>query len=260
MKIKKLSFKTLKKYYKTGKKLLNDPIYLEGQKKSKIEFEKKVKRSEIINFLLNKINRETNYLEIGVRNPEDNYSKIKSTNKYSVDPGIEFDKNPVDFKMTSDDFFSYLDQDKVLSKDIRFDVVFIDGLHLAEQVDRDIINSLRYLKEDGFIVLHDCNPPTEWHSRENYYYRMTPAVSEWNGTTWKAFLKWRYDSSVESCCIDTDWGVGVISKKYPIGRKLHSHNLFFEFKTLDNNREEQLNLMSFDSFKKIISETIHNNP
>jgi|TARA_B110000093_G_scaffold332_1_gene334 hypothetical protein len=260
MKIKKLSFKTLKKYYKTGKKLLNDPIYLEGQKKSKIEFEKKVKRSEIINFILNKINRETNYLEIGVRNPEDNYSKIKSTNKYSVDPGIEFDKNPVDFKMTSDDFFSYLDQDKVLSKDIRFDVVFIDGLHLAEQVDRDIINSLRYLKEDGFIVLHDCNPPTEWHSRENYYYRMTPAVSEWNGTTWKAFLKWRYDSSVESCCIDTDWGVGVISKKYPIGRKLHSHNLFFEFKTLDNNREEQLNLMSFDSFKKIISETIHNNP
>nr|AOE12694.1 hypothetical protein [uncultured bacterium] len=260
MKIKKLSFKTLKKYYKTGKKLLNDPIYLEGQKKSKIEFEKKVKRSEIINFLLNKINRETNYLEIGVRNPEDNYSKIKSTNKYSVDPGIEFDKNPVDFKMTSDDFFSYLDQDKVLSKDIRFDVVFIDGLHLAEQVDRDIINSLRYLKEDGFIVLHDCNPPSEWHSRENYYYRMTPAVSEWNGTTWKAFLKWRYDSSVESCCIDTDWGVGVISKKYPIGRKLHSHNLFFEFKTLDNNREEQLNLMSFDSFKKIISETIHNNP
>ena len=260
MKIKKLSFKTLKKYYKTGKKLLNDPIYLEGQKKSKIEFEKKVKRSEIINFLLNKINRETNYLEIGVRNPEDNYSKIKSTNKYSVDPGIEFDKNPVDFKMTSDDFFSYLDQDKVLSKDIRFDVVFIDGLHLAEQVDRDIINSLRYLKEDGFIVLHDCNPPTEWHSRENYYYRMTPAVSEWNGTTWKAFLKWRYDSSVESCCIDTDWGVGVISKKYPIGRKLHSHNLFFEFKTLDNNREEQLNLMSFDSFKKIISETIHNSP
>jgi len=260
MKIKKLSFKTLKKYYKTGKKLLNDPIYLEGQKKSKIEFEKKVKRSEIINFILNKINRETNYLEIGVRNPEDNYSKIKSTNKYSVDPGIEFDKNPVDFKMTSDDFFSYLDQDKVLSKDIRFDVVFIDGLHLAEQVDRDIINSLRYLKEDGFIVLHDCNPPSEWHSRENYYYRMTPAVSEWNGTTWKAFLKWRYDSSVESCCIDTDWGVGVISKKYPIGRKLHSHNLFFEFKTLDNNREEQLNLMSFDSFKKIISETIHNNP
>tara|TARA_B110001452_G_scaffold54683_1_gene42143 strand:- start:93 stop:875 length:783 start_codon:yes stop_codon:yes gene_type:complete len=260
MKIKKLSFKTLKKYYKTGKKLLNDPIYLEGQKKSKIEFEKKVKRSEIINFILNKINRETNYLEIGVRNPEDNYSKIKSTNKYSVDPGIEFDKNPVDFKMTSDDFFSYLDQDKVLSKDIRFDVVFIDGLHLAEQVDRDIINSLRYLKEDGFIVLHDCNPPTEWHSRENYYYRMTPAVSQWNGTTWKAFLKWRYDSSVESCCIDTDWGVGVISKKYPIGRKLHSHNLFFEFKTLDNNREEQLNLMSFDSFKKIISETIHNNP
>mgnify|MGYP003381534756 CR=1 FL=1 len=25
--------------------------------------------------------------------------------KYSVDPGVEFKENPVDFKMTSDDFF-----------------------------------------------------------------------------------------------------------------------------------------------------------
>jgi hypothetical protein len=257
-KFKKTKLYKCLKYFKTGKRLLNNPIYVDGQKKSIIEFEKKVKRSEIINFLLNEINRETNYLEIGVRNPDDNYSKIKSANKYSVDPGIEFEKNPVDFKMTSDAFFSYLDQDKILSKDIRFDVVFIDGLHLAEQVDRDIINSLRYLKEDGFVVLHDCNPPTEWHSRENYYYGMTPAGDKWNGTTWKAFLKWRYDNSVESCCIDTDWGVGIISRKYPIGRKSPSLNLFFEFKTLDNNREEQLNLISFNIFKKIISETIHN--
>ena len=231
---------------------MNNPIYLDGQKKSKEELEKNSTRTEIINFLLNQLNRETNYLEIGVRNPKDNFLNIKSKTKYSVDPGVEFKKNPVDFKMTSDLFFSNLEEGKILSKDIKFDVIFIDGLHLAEQVDRDIINSLKYIKEDGFIVLHDCNPPTEWHAREEYNFTKTPAGGFWNGTTWKAFLKWRYNDSVESCCVNTDWGVGVISKNNPIGRKITSPNLFFEFQTLDKNREEMLNLMTFNEFKKMI--------
>ena len=247
------------KYYGAGKKLLTNSTYIDAKSKSEIEIQKKPNRTEVINFLLSQLNRETNYLEIGVRNPEDNYSKIKSKTKYSVDPGIEFEANPVDFKMTSDEFFSNLDQNKILSVDIKFDLIFIDGLHLAEQVDKDILNALKYVNEDGFIVLHDCNPPTEWHSREDYYFKSTPAGGLWNGTTWKAFLKWRFDDSVESCCIDTDWGVGVISKKYPIGKTSHQQNLFFEYKTFDKYRTELLNLMTFDNFKEIISETIHNN-
>ena len=75
--------------------------------------------------------------------------------------------------MTSNRFFSQLDQEKILYKNIRFDVIFIEGLHLAEQVDRDISNALRYLKDDGFIVLHDCNPPLERHAREDFYYGLT---------------------------------------------------------------------------------------
>ena len=59
-----------------------------------------------------------------------NFNKIKATKKYSVDPGIEFKENPVDFKMTSDVFLK-LSTNQVLSNDIEFDVIFIDGLHLA---------------------------------------------------------------------------------------------------------------------------------
>jgi hypothetical protein len=210
----------------------------------------------VINFLLSHFNRETKYLEIGVRNPEDNFSQIRSNTKFSVDPGIEFESNTIDFNMTSDDFFSHWSQGKILSKDFKFDVIFIDGLHLAEQVDRDIINALQNLTDDGFIVLHDCNPPAEWHSREDYYYRESPAQGYWNGTTWKAFLKWRFDDSVTSCCIDTDWGVGIISKKYIIGQKLLPQNLFFEYNVLDKNRTELLNLMEFEDFKKMIANTI----
>jgi hypothetical protein len=67
-------------------------------------------------FLLSVLNRETTYLEIGVRNPEDNVNKINATNKYSVDPGLEYKLNPVDFKMTSDSFFEQLRKDISLIK------------------------------------------------------------------------------------------------------------------------------------------------
>jgi len=140
-----------------------------------------------------------------------------------------------------------------LTNDVRFDVIFIDGLHLAEQVDRDIKNSLEYLKEDGFLVLHDCNPPTEWHAREDYYYEDTPAGGYWNGTTWKAFQKWRYNDSVTSCCIDTDWGVGVISKKHHIGKAVESKNEFYEYNVLNKDRAALLNLTAFGDFKAMVS-------
>jgi hypothetical protein len=253
MKIKNLLLKVKPiKYYVSGKKLLNHPHYVEIQEKNNLEISKKPSRTDIINYLLSLNQNDTSYLEIGVRNPDANFNKIKANKKYSVDPGVEFKPNPVDFKMTSDLFFQKLSANEVLSNKIQFDVIFIDGLHLAEQVDRDIENSLKYIKDDGFIVLHDCNPPSEWHARERYNYRHTPAVDYWNGTTWKAFLKWRFVPSVNSCCIDSDWGIGVLSKKQQIGKNIQSQNSFFEFAVFNNNRKEYLNLIDFESFKGLI--------
>ena len=236
-------------YYIKGKEVLNDTEFIKVQELAKKEELKKPLRTEIINFLLSKNN--DNYLEIGVRNPNDNFNQIIAKNKYSVDPGVEFKTNPVDFKMTSDVFFQKLTNNDILNNEIKFDVIFIDGLHLADQVDRDISNALKFIKDDGFIVLHDCNPPSEWHAREDFKYSHTPAYGAWNGTTWKAFLKWRFNPDVNSCCIDSDWGVGIISKKQEIGKIIESENSFFEFKMLDKNRKKYLNLISFESFKNL---------
>jgi hypothetical protein len=52
--------------------------------------------------------------------------------------------------MTSDEFFS--------SNTKMFDVVFIDGLHIYDQVSRDFFNSLKFLKDGGIIILHDMLP------------------------------------------------------------------------------------------------------
>ena len=248
-------FKEIKKIYQfhkglylKGKSYAFDLTYCSVAEASRNESEKHVKRFDVINFLLDYLGRDTTYIEIGTRNPEHNFDKIRARMKYSVDPGIEFEDNPVDFPYTSDEFFEKVFQENLLIG-IEFDVIFIDGLHLAEQVQRDIYNSLKVLKEDGFLVLHDCNPPTEYHAREQYSFFKSPASGYWNGTTWKAFYKARLDKELSSCCIDTDWGVGIITKRKLFKSLEYDVNPFFEFKIFEQNRVELNNLMSFDYFK-----------
>ena len=252
-KIKSFLFKiNFIQYYVFVRNLLKNPHYLEVKKLTLKEELKTPTRTSIINFLLSLKAKETLYLEIGVRNPNDNFNHIKSNQKYSVDPGKEFLENLVDFKMTSDDFFEKLSKNEILYNHIKFDIIFIDGLHLANQVDKDINNALEWIKDDGFVVLHDCNPPSEWHSRENYSYVNTPAEGYWNGTTWKAFLKWRSNPDLYSCCINSDWGVGILSKKHRIGNHISPTNHFYEYHILEKNRKESLNLIEFSDFKKML--------
>ena len=51
------------------------------------------------------------------------------------------------FKKTSDEFF--------LKNKNTFDLIYIDGNHLFEFVKRDIFNSLKFITENGIIVLDD---------------------------------------------------------------------------------------------------------
>jgi predicted O-methyltransferase YrrM len=101
---------------------------------------------------------------------------------------------------TSDDFFASLPDRQ------SFDLIFIDGLHTAEQVERDIVNSLRHLSRDGMICLHDINPPTEESQR-------VPKVSTpWKGTVWRAFVGFRQKyPRIESYTLaKVDTGLGII--------------------------------------------------
>lgn len=246
--------KQLKKIYFYGNSVIENPEFNRTTELSIIESSKTPYRYEIINYLINKVpTNDPTYLEIGVRNPAENFDKIKCKTKYSVDPGIEFDENPVDFKITSDAFFHQLSTGEILSKDQKFDVIFIDGLHLADQVERDILNALNHIQEDGFIILHDCNPPTEHHARENHNFRSSPAWNSWNGTVWKAFFKMRFNSTISTCCIDSDWGVGVITKKELFPSLKDNFNPYYEFNVFNENRIKSLNLMSFEQFCEVIS-------
>jgi hypothetical protein len=59
----------------------------------------------------------------------------------------------------------------------------------------------------GVIIIHDCMPPDTWHQREPELYHEGEA---WNGTTWKAALRYFNESSYKCFLLDMDWGCGII--------------------------------------------------
>ena len=250
-KYQKIKFK-----WSVARRVFSDSHFPDVATQSALELRKKPIRHEIINYLIGSLKKaEQKYLEIGVRKPEENFNKILASEKYGVDPGVEFEENPVEFKMKSDEFFDQLGKGSVLSKDYRFDVIFVDGLHTAEQADRDIVNSLQFLSDDGYVIVHDCNPPSEYHAREKYDFWSSPALDHWNGTTWKAFFKHRRRNDISSCCIDSDWGVGILSKRKHLGAPCIISNDFFEYDVLKTNRKECLNLCSFEELKQLVSQS-----
>ena len=86
-------------------------------------------RTDVINGLVKKYNY-TSYLEIGVKNPKNNFDAILIEDKDGVDPDWKAD--PITggkFSITSDTFFDQLDKDK------KYDLIFIDGLHHSKQID-----------------------------------------------------------------------------------------------------------------------------
>jgi len=204
-------------------------------------------RITIINDLITKYNFKS-YLEIGVRNTFECFDLINCEVKDSVDPGFENHINNVKYKLTSDEFFKQLDSSS-LDKDsnYKWDIIFIDGLHLSYQVERDITNSLNHLSENGIIVVHDCNPPTLHHAREDYSNHDTPAMGIWNGTVWKSFYKLRCTNpNLDMCVIDCDWGVGLIKRG---SQKLcNDKNEYYEFSIFDKNRKSSLNLIDCKNF------------
>ena len=196
-------------------------------------------RNEIINKIID-FKKYKNYLEIGI-NTGFCFKQINCLNKTGVDPNV----NCLDatYHMTSDDFFA--------KNNNKFDIIFIDGLHLADQVDRDIENSLNFLNEGGTIVIHDANPPSETHAGETICYQ-PPACGNWTGTVYKSIIKLRLNrSDLEIKTVDTDWGVAILTKNNSEKLSILPPNNDITWEYFDSNRKEILNLISVEDFLKI---------
>lgn len=190
-----------------------------------------VLRTDVINRLIRQFGY-LRYLEIGVGDPYENFDCVIAPYKDGVDP---FPKGPCRFEMTSDEFFERIQPERR----VRYDLVFVDGLHLNEQALRDVEHALDWLKPGGTIVVHDCNPPAESFQTEEF-----DGVSEWNGTVWKAFARLRTSRpDLFMLTVDTDWGVGVVQRGSQVPFALGDDDVLDYF-FLERNRSALLNLMS----------------
>ncbi|HXS57494.1 MAG TPA: class I SAM-dependent methyltransferase [Hanamia sp.] len=178
--------------------------------------------TQLLNALIEKYNLKS-YLEIGVQNPANNFDKIKCEFKVGVDPEINdtLDEDYMLLKKASDDFFN--GKIEWAAKPFYFDLIFIDGLHHADQVKRDFENSLKCLNDNGFIVLHDVLPENEQGTK------VPRETKVWWGDVYK-FAMTMYDYGYEFKTFNIDNGCMVVSKT-PIIRPIHPSNIKYDWQT-----------------------------
>jgi SAM-dependent methyltransferase len=151
-----------------------------------------MKKENIIQDLINK-NGFKSYLEIGSGDGH-NFNKIKCETKIGIDP---IGKGKDIAVMQSDEYFTH-NEDK-------FDLIFIDGLHHSEQVERDILNSWKVLNKGGVILIHDIKPSNEEMT-------LIPRNSkEWTGDVFKCWHGLK-STKLKLSYIDEQYGLGCIKK------------------------------------------------
>lgn len=182
--------------------------------------------TELINYIAAKIGAKS-YLEIGTRNCK-NFNAIQVAHKVGVDPDLT---SPCSVHKTSDEFFK--------DNQEAFDLIFIDGLHHADQVKRDIVHSWTRLKSKGVMIIHDVNPTDE-------KYTHVPRDSKiWNGDVWKTAAT----LVAPKFTVDMDCGCMVVPKT--------DINVMFEIMDIgwslfSKKRKELLNLVSIDEALEIM--------
>ncbi len=189
-----------------------------------------ISRTAVLNTLIERY-KYRSYLEIGQGDRSKNFDWIDCKIKIGIDPDIQFNAA---YQMTSDEFFAI--------NNAMFDLIFVDGLHHADQVETDIMNALNVLNENGTIVVHDCNPKTK-------KMQVVPRQQKlWTGDVWKAWVKFRAARhDLKMYVVDANHGCGIIRRGTQKTITL-PENLTYE--ALDRNREYFLNLVDVYGFLK----------
>ncbi len=153
-------------------------------------------RIALVNLLLSG-RPEARYLEIGCAGDE-LFNAVMAPVKVGVDP-----VRGGTHRMTSDAFFES-------SSGAPFDVIFIDGLHLYDQVRRDLVHALAALKPGGWIAMHDMLP-RDWKEEH------VPQIQSrgWTGDGWKCAFELAETPDIAFRLIAMDHGVAVLRPTQP---------------------------------------------
>ncbi len=207
-------------------------LFIENfNKKINYEFPDNFFRWDLIEYLIKK-NNYTDYLEIGC-DKDQLFSKVKIKNKVGVDP-----YSGGNVRKTSDKFF--------LENNQKFDIIFIDGLHIYSQVKKDILNSVMCLKPNGIVLVHDCMPDSLGKQAVPRY------KMQWNGDVWKAIVDLRQNNNLEIYTCEIDQGIGIVSNKQNSSiLKLEKPIKKIKFEDYFNNYKEYMRVINLQEFKNI---------
>jgi hypothetical protein len=208
------------------------------------------------------------YLEIGVSTGAA-FQRIDADEKIAVDTVFRLSPRSREradakarttsyFEMTSDKFFA---NQFLAGKQV--DVALIDGLHTYEQALRDIENTLPFLRDDGVIVVHDCNParkliglPVASHEEFVAQRRWWQREKAWCGDVWKAIVHLHATrDDLRIAVLKCDYGVGIIRKGTPKYRLSFSAAQIegLDYTDLASNRKHYLNLRAPGCLDELIA-------
>jgi Methyltransferase domain len=203
------------------------------------------------------------YLEIGVSHGMA-FRRITADEKIGVDPAFKLSarsrrladataRTTYYFETSSDAFFA---NETALLERHGIDVALIDGLHTYRQAVRDVENTLRYLRDDGVIALHDCNPACAWIASPATSYTEFRAQNRWrdlflltapawSGDVWKTIVYLRSTRpDLRVAVLKCDRGVGIVRKGCPESRLPYSAGQIeaLNYADLAADRDRLLNL------------------
>lgn len=188
-------------------------------------------RMEVIQYYIDKLEAKT-YLEIGVRHGA-SFIPIRCEKKIGVDPKFVnadlWGGDATLFETTSDEYFKHHAEP--------FDVAFIDGLHTHKQSLMDVYHCLQWIKPDGVILLHDCNPKKKSIT-------VPGGNKDYSGEVWKTIVALRTNPMLNVFVLDCDYGIGVVREGKADSCLKYSY-LEIEamtYKDLKENRKRFLNL------------------
>lgn len=155
--------------------------------------------SERIN-KLGRLNNSSTYLEIGVAEGR-TFKGVQLPHKTAVDPSFKFNtqdyKDQPDnyfFEKTSNEFFTELPNIRKhnYGKDITYDIIYIDGLHVFSQALQDFTNSLAYSHDKTIWIFDDTVPSDPYSS-------ITDAPLEFKVRRLAGITDWPWHGDVFKC-------------------------------------------------------------
>jgi hypothetical protein len=158
-------------------------------------------RTALLMYIRERFNYES-YLEIGCAD-DSNFTPMSRLVRRAV--GVDPEQGGT-LRMTSDAYFAASAE--------QFDLVFIDGLHEAVQVLRDVRNALALLAPGGLVLVHDSHP----RHRASQLSLDDPEVNVgvWTGDVWRAIVLLKLEEDLELVTGDFDMGVAVLRRrKFP---------------------------------------------